>query len=75
MLIKNTPVLVTPTKYSAVIQNTMATSNDDLLVSTHGDPEKAWMSIEFGENIKFSEPTYLLQKAKDTWTFPVLESD
>jgi len=74
-LTQQTPVLVTPSKAATTIQNTMSTSDDDLMVSSHGDINKKWFLIESGDSVKFSEPTYLMQTGRASWVFPVIESD
>jgi len=71
----DTPVLVTPTKTVATIQNTMPSSDDRLYVSSHGDVSKKWISIGSKDSVKFSEPTYFIQRGRASWVFPVIESD
>ena len=75
LLNESVPVLVTPTKAVATVQNSLVSDDDDLYVSTHGDVVKKWISIKSGDSVKFSEPTYLMQTGRASWVFPVIESD
>jgi len=69
----NTPVQVSPNAdQTYTIQNTMETSDDMLLVSTHGDISKQWTKIEPRASVQFSDPMYLMQKSWAQWIFPVI---
>ena len=69
------PIEVTPTKASMTIQNTMPSSDDFLMVSSHGDVDKKWMKVLSGGAVKFGEATYFMQTGRASWVFPVIESD
>lgn len=75
ILTKGVPAEVTPSKMSATIQNSMKTSDDMLFISTHGDVNKAWISVAPGESVKFSEPLFFMQNSWTKWVFPVIEHD
>lgn len=70
---KGVPVQVTPSGSFTVIQNTMGTTDDPLLVSTHGDVSKKWMIVRSGGSVKFDEPVYVMQNSWKNFVFPVIE--
>ena len=70
---KGVPVLVTPSGALMVVQNSMTTTDDQLLVSEHGDLTKAWMQVGPGDAVKFDQPMHLMQNAWATYVFPVIE--
>ncbi len=71
VLEKGIPSLVVPTT-STIIQNKMATWDDFLYISKHGDPDKKWMIIESGDSIKFSTPMYFMQTEWDQLVLPIV---
>jgi hypothetical protein len=72
---KGIPVQVTPTKASLMVQNTMASDDDKLMVSSHGDVNKKWVEVQSLSSVKITEPMYFMQDARAVWVFPVIESD
>ena len=69
------PVLVTPTKASLTVQNTMKTSDDKLYISAQNSTDVKWIKVEPGDSVKFGEPMYLMQTSWAQWVFPVIEHD
>lgn len=69
---RNTPLLVT-TAVLKVVQNTMKTNDDQLMVSQDGDPAGKWMTVAPGDSVRFESNVYLMQTGWDTWVFPVFE--
>lgn len=69
---KGIPLLVTPTTVTTV-HNTM-TSDDPLLVSSHGDVEKKWLEVFADGYVKFETPLYFLQTTGGQIVLPVYET-
>lgn len=69
---RNTPFLVT-TATLKVVQNTMKTTDDQLMVSQDGDLEGKWMAVGPGDSVRFEANLYFMQIGWDTWVFPVFE--
>ena len=67
------PVQVAPSGPLVVVQNSMTTTDDQLMVSEHGDLTKAWMQVGPGDAVKFDQPMWLLQKSWATFVFPVID--
>ena len=74
-LLSGVPVLLTPTKATATIQNTMPSTDDKLYFSAHGDVDKKWMTLCSEEKFVIKEATNFLQIGRSSWIFPVYESD
>ena len=72
-LITGVPVLLTPSLSYAVVQNTMKTSDDKLMFSSHGDLAKKWMKLASGCTVKITEPVYFMQNSWSQHVFPVIE--
>ena len=71
VLASREPTLVSPTKVT-VIHNTM-TSDDPLLVSSHGDLNKKWMEVLSDNYLKFNTDIYLLQSTRGQVVLPAFE--
>ena len=72
-LLKEVPKLVAPTGDYAVIQNAKSIDTEILYVSMHGDLHKVWLEVISGGDVKFSQPTYFMQKRHDSALFPMVE--
>ena len=70
---QNIPVLLTPSLLTATVQNSMQSSDDKLMVSTSGDVDEAWTTIEPRNYIKIDTPMYFMQTSWATYVFPVIE--
>lgn len=73
VLNQGVPALLTPSLAVVTVQNTMSTSDDKLMVSTHGELTQKWIMVEPGDVIKFDAPMYLLQNSWNQYVFPVVE--
>lgn len=73
ILEKNTPTQVLPSSGLMIVQNTMGTTDDPLYVSTHGDINKKWLTVESGCYVKFDEPLFFMQGSWNNFVFPVVE--
>lgn len=71
VLASREPTLVSPTKVT-VIHNTM-TSDDPLLVSSHGDKSKKWLEVAADDYVKFSSDLYFLQNTPGQVVLPAFE--
>lgn len=65
------PLLVTPTT-TTVVHNTM-TSDDPLLVSSHGDKSKKWLEVMSDDYVKFDTPLYFMQTTQGQIVLPAFE--
>jgi len=70
---RGVPVEVTPTGAFAVIQNTMKTIDDKLMISVNGTVNQKWINLDAGGCVKFSQPMYFMQTSWDTVMVPVIE--
>jgi len=70
---RGVPVEVTPGGAFAVVQNTMRTADDKLMVSVSGTIDEKWMSIGAGGAVKFDQPMFFMQTSWDTVVLPVIE--
>ena len=69
----NTITLVDITTKS-LIQNVMQNEDDILLVSKHGDSDKAWLHLGKNDTVTVDSPVYLWYKSDwDNVLFPIVE--
>ncbi len=73
ILNRGVPLLVTPT-VTTTLQNKMNSSDDKLLVSSHGDLEKKWITVDSGDYVKFATPVYFLQTSWNQLIIPLYET-
>jgi len=73
VLNKDVPTLMTPSGSEMIVQNSMTTDDDQLMVSKTGTIGNAWMKVGPGDAVKFDEPMYLMQSSWQSFTFPVID--
>lgn len=68
---RGVPVLISTNGMCTTIQNSMPTNDDQLLISNHGDPDKAWIHVPPGELVKFNVDMYAMQNVRPAFIFPI----
>ena len=72
LLLRNgVPVLISTNGMCTSIQNSMTTTDDQLLISNHGKLDKAWIHVPPGEIVKFNTDMYAMQNVRPAFVFPI----